>query len=282
MKIQKIIVTTMLFGTFATFASPIFAGTSPHRLICCDDEIPFPFFLTFESGISFSRTAQISADPILWDPAFEGYNSKLHNSELYALGFGYQFTPLVNASITGTYRPSFKYQKFQTRIPGGRQSFPTDQKTRKFNLSNKALMASVSFNGQGMNLCTNIGSDIILQPVVGGGIGVSYNQTSNFYSILTTQSPGLSHVSIMGDGLANKTSFAWQLEGAIEMLYCQRFAVSLGYRYFDGGKFKTTDHVIPGIVAGTTPSAAAAAQVPAWNGKLRTQEIFLKLKYHFY
>lgn len=250
-----------------------------------DEPIEFPFFLSFGSGISFSKQAKIFANPVVWDPAFEGYNGKLHQTAQYAVGFGYQFTQLISLNIEGTYRPSFKYRKFQTSSANG-TPLATSQKTRKFDLSNRSLMANVTLSGQGINFYTHLGSNAILQPFIGAGIGISNNQTSNFHSVLTSQNIagfGLKDISVMGNDIKNKTNFAWQLEGGFEMLYCQKLGIELGYRYFNSGKFKTTDHIIPGAVPFLpAPYAIGGVQTFPWIGKLMTHELFVKLKYRFY
>lgn len=223
--------------------------------------------LILGTGASFSNESNISADPFLWDPPVQGYNATLDNSEFYTAGVGYQVSSLIDADIEVTYRPSFHYNKLQTPIPS-----PTTgvlgSKTRQFDLTNSSVMANVFLDGQGTNLFTKLNSLTTLQPFVGGGIGIAYNTLSNFHSVLASSSiAGTNGVaSIMNSN--SQTTFAWQISAGAELLYAETWRLDLGYRYFDGGRFKSNNYLFFNQVT-----------VPPWSGRFTANEVFLNLNY---
>lgn len=261
------VLTSLLFA-----ASPSVLANEHH---CCQDE---PLSLIFGTGISFSEKTRLSVNTNFWDPANEGYNARLRESELYTAGLGYRFTPLLGGSLEVNHRPSYRYSKFQT--PGlGATPGPLGTKTRKFRLSNTNIMANVTLNGSGMGLFTNLGSCKI-QPFVGAGLGIAYNRVFDFHSVLATSAAGFNNVaSIMNEKVTK--SLAWQLMLGAELALTQKFDLDIGYRYLDSGRFKSNNYItdIPGGAGGGVSTRPTGA--PPWKGKLRAHEIFLNLKYRF-
>lgn len=224
-----------------------------------------PFFITLGTGASFSNNADIKVDNTIWDPAPEGYNSKLGKSWFYTLAAGYKFTPLISGSIETNFRPSFKYSKYQSNVPGATTPYYYGAKTRKFALDSTAVLANITLHGEGLNLFTKLNSNTTLQPFAGAGAGVAYNKVSDFYSVLQDNSQTIT--STMEP--KTKTSFAWQVNAGLEFKYKERTGLSLGYRYFDGGKFESNNYL-------TSINLA----VPAWQGNLTAHEVFLNLNYY--
>ena len=224
------------------------------------------YFALVGTGVSFSRQEDISANPVDWDASPQGYNNSLNNSVLYTAGFGAQFTPLISLDVETTLRPSFSYKKYQTSTASGTPNF-LGNKTRYFNLSDTSLMLNAYFHGQGLSdrLNYNLSQNTTLQPVIGLGVGVAYNTVSNFYSVVTSNSSISSVIS------NNSTySLAWQTSLALEITHLQKFGIDVGYRYFDGGIFRSGNFII----------SPPTDQVSPWEGRLHANEAFVDLTYH--
>ncbi len=224
----------------------------------------YPFYIELGSGASFSKSANISADTSFWDPSPEGYNSTLGTAPLFTAGVGYRLNPWLSLDIDATHRGLYSYEKFQTSTAVNTPNF-LGNKTRFFDLSNNAIMFNGTLYGGGLSdhLLMHLSSNSTLQPIVGAGLGISYNTISDFHSELANSN---AIVSLMQDH--SRYAFAYQLMAGMEWQY-KRFSLDAGYRYFDGGKFVTNDYVF----ASNPPIAA-----PAWSGDLRANELFAAIK----
>lgn len=245
----------------------------PDSKACVDDKLPV--FLILGTGAAFSNNANISANNSVWDTAEQGYNARLGNSEFYTAGIGVSFTPLVAASLEATRRPSFSYSKYQTP-PDSASSTPgfLGDKTRYFDLANTSVMANLLLNGQGLDWTLAPTNNISISPFVGLGAGVSYNEVSNFHSVLPITNSSTTGSTVASVMSSNTTSaFAWQAMLGVDMRYKQKFGVEIGYRYFDGGVFHTNNYI-------QADNTALAGEVPPWKGRLTTNEAFLNLKYY--
>lgn len=240
-------------------------------------------FVKIISGASFSRKADISADPSFWDPATEGYNSSLGTAPLLGVGLGYRVWDFLAFDVSLTQRWGYEYRKNQTTsgTPLDRPALPS--KTRKFDLNSTSAMFNARLLGRGINgLFYNVDcAGSYVAPFLGAGLGFSYNKVSNFYSELAPNSlttPFNSAASI-GPSSSSRTSFAYQFEAGAEYKYKETWGLSVGYRWFDGGKFKTPNHIIGGTGLAGNPLVGIVA--PSWKGRLRAHEIFAEVSYHF-
>ena len=195
------------------------------------------FYIKLGSGASFARKAHISASPAVWDPAVQGYNGSLGTRPIVLGGVGYD-SPFVSTDITASYRPNFKYSKFQT--PSG-SSTPgaIGQKTRRFNLDVSSLMLNLYLNGRGFSaLNWKVGKASSIFPFVGGGVGISQMKIFNF------RSTGLPPVDPPQPAFASENEntiryrFTYQVMGGLEYRYRDVCALSFGYRWFDVSRFK--------------------------------------------
>lgn len=248
----------LLLSTAAAFPASANCGS------ICDN-----IYLIAGVGGSFSRCADICTDSNFWDPATEGYDSKLGRSEMYNIGLGYDFCPMFRGTVEASFRPSFKYCKFQTGIDNGQINFLGD-KTRYFNLSNASLMFNGYAYGGGLSpyLDWNLGCNFCAQPYIGAGVGVSYNRMKNFHSVTTTAVQSLDEtVFTIGSAMLPNTarSFSWQFIGGLEVARASLCSLDIGYRYFDGGKIRSNNWIFPGNAITATP----------WKGKLRAHEFFV-------
>src|SRR5690242_16882177 len=66
---------------------------------CCCHPQDYSFYIKVGSGISFSESAHVIAPPLAWNPAVQGYNSKLGNRAIANLSIGCEFMRLVDLEV---------------------------------------------------------------------------------------------------------------------------------------------------------------------------------------
>ena len=175
--------------------------------------------------------------------------------------------PLFRFELGADHRNSFEYNKFLS-TPTSTSWGP---RTRMFHLSNTTVMGSLFMNGSGINRAYQ-GNGFIIDPFFGAGIGSAFNALDNMHS---TQTIGNRTFSIMS--AANTTrSFAYQFNVGFDVKKNRKLAVGVGYRYLNAGHFASNNYIVDnpdniGLTSGVT--------VPAWTGTLRTNEVYVTLKY---
>ncbi len=262
-------------AVLAIISNVSFAGTMG-EVKSCSDLSCMPWFLEFGTGASWSKTAKISPDILSgWNSSPDGYNSTLGTVPLYTAGIGYTISPLASVDASYTFRGIYDYNKHQ-RIYNSALPNPIAPRTRYFDLNSNALMVNGTLYGQGWSdkLAYEMDNAGLIQPVIGGGVGVSYNTISNFHSVLD----GINGVpsAIMQD--LTKASFAWQLNAGLE-LKKDRFSFDIGYRYFNAGTFISNNAIITPITASGIPIMTIA--VPAWSSNLSANELYFTVKVAF-
>jgi len=233
-------------------------------------------YLKIGSGASFARRAHIHASSAVWDPAVQGYNSDLGTRPIIEGGIGYEFCPLVAADILFSYRPNFKYKKFQTGINIGNVPNFLGDKTRRFNLDLSSLMGTIYLNGRGIRpLCWHLGTKAKygeIYPTIGGGVGVTQVKIFNFRSTgLPPLSDGLKSFASENE-YAIQYEFTYQVLGGFEYRFHNRWALSTGYRWFDVHKFKGPRYIR--VANGDTFDAGHNE----WRIKFSANELFVQLK----
>lgn len=233
-------------------------------------------YLKLGTGVSFSKKAQVHAPSSIWDPAVQGYNDDLESAPIIMAGLGCDIGKLISTDISFYYRPGFKYRKFQTAIPNANTPGFLGNKTRRFNLDVLTAMWNVSLNGRGCDyLSWNCGCLAgSFYPVIGGGIGISRFKIFNF------RSTGLPPVD--NDGLPAFASeneytvryhFSYQVSVGLEYNHCDIWALSIGYRWFDAGKFKGPRYIR------TANGDAHDIGPHEWEMRLRANEVFIEAKF---
>ena len=226
--LKKVILGFAILSSSTVFASTIGSSTfNPSA------------YIKLGTGGSYSTNADISADPVYWDVSPQGYGGNVGETAIYSAAFGYNYSPLISGDVEYTYRPSYSYSKFQMSTATGTLNFNGD-KTRHFDLLSNSLMFNLYLHGAGLSdsLKMNIGNTCALEPFIVGGLGVSFNTVTNFYSARTD---GV-YATIEQDNL--KTSLAWQLSAGLQLINNSHFNVAAGYRYYNGGDFASSSFVI--------------------------------------
>ena len=145
--------------------------------------------------------------------------------------------------MISSYRPNFKYSKFQTTPSSSPATGNLGNKTRRFDLDVTSLMLTFYLNGLGFDqthwkLGEKAGS---LYPILGIGIGTSQLKVFNFRSTdLPPTDPTLDPSP--GFGSENQYSiryrFTYQALAGLEYRYNDRWVLSTGYDWLDSGRFK--------------------------------------------
>ncbi|MGA2655081.1 MAG: outer membrane beta-barrel protein [Gammaproteobacteria bacterium] len=225
------------------------------------------FYVSVQGGISFSDEADMEvvtgSNPLTeWDPAPEGYDSDLGDSEVLGASFGYAIHPLAILEVEVANRSSFEYEKYQSGdIP----------KTRYFDVNNTTVMANLMFNGSGLDEPFTFETDSMMwDPFIKIGAGVAYNTVDNFHSV----SPDDTVYSVMPEN--TETSFAYQLGAGINIRTEESLVIGIGYRYVNAGDFSSNNY-FSGI--SSTDSGSVNHQTDPWEGELSTNEVYIALSY---
>lgn len=251
--------------------------------VSADEPCTKAFFLKAGVGGSFSRDASICVDSRQWNQASQGYSASVHKSELYTVAAGYMFNKLISAEGEVTVRPSFRYEKFQTPVAASSFSFVgLAPRTRFFRLSNTAIMANLYVKGAGVAhgiACKFNDGDWVLQPVVGAGMGISYNTLYDFYTVLCDEANIINLNGLITRRVASvelpytRRSFSGQVMLGVELAH-EHFSTYIGYRYFNGGLFESNKYLTSRNAS--TDATHAGTSAP-WRGKLRTHEFVVNV-----
>lgn len=243
---------------------------------CCVN----PFYARVEVGGSFAHCARICADTNFWDESPEGYNSSLCRAPLFGLELGVNVNPWFAFGFSATHRSKFKYCKFQTSTASNTVNF-AGNKTRFFDFDNTSFMFDLYFNRSGFNSWGYKCCNFAIIPYFGIGGGWSNNAIHNFHSVLErsftvgtfTGNPVTSiatyHSQIRG---------AWQAQVGVDFYANRCVAFGIGYRYFDGGCVRSSNHV---IINSSDSVFRNASTAPAWTFKFRTHEVVGTLSLEF-
>lgn len=252
------------------FLTALLATTISAALMaeCCDQPMEYGFYTKVGSGVSFSNKANVTAPAPTWNEAVQGYNSTLGNQALAELSIGCEFSNFVDLELGISARSTFHYKKFQTPVIGG------DSYTRKFDLDVVPVLFSVKLLGQDIAcLNWNIGCGKIY-PVVGAGVGVSNLFITNFRTTgLPPSGDSAPFASFSNENQHTlRHNFTYALLGGLEYNYNDTWAIGVGYRWLDAGKFKGPRYL--------RVSTGGAVDVGGqeWKMRFRTNELFVEFK----
>jgi hypothetical protein len=235
---------------------------------CCCQPQDYSFYVKVGSGISFSESAHVVAPPPTWNPAVQGYNSKLGNRPIADLAIGCELLHLIDVEVSISTRSTFKYRKFQTPIAGG------DSYTREFDLSVTPLLFSVDLLGRDIP-CLNW--DIAcgkVYPIIGAGIGVSNLSITNFRTTgLPPSGASDPFASFSAENQHTlRKNFTYTALVGFEYNHKDNWAITIGYRWFDAGKFKG-----PRFQRVATGAAVDVAG-EEWKMRFRSNEWFVEFR----
>jgi len=215
---------------------------------CCQPQ-DYSFYLKVGSGISCSESPNVFAPPSTWNPAVQGYDSKLGNRAIADLGIGCECMHLVDLEVSISARSTF-------------------------NLDVVPILFSVNLLGREIS-CLNW--DIAcgkIYPIVGAGVGVSNLFITNFRTTgLPPSGASAPFASFSAENqYTHHRNFTYTALIGFEYSYNDCWAIATGYRWFDAGKFKG-----PRFLRVAT-GGAVDVDGEEWRMRFRSNEWFVELK----
>lgn len=237
---------------------------SAHAKCSCHPE-DYSFFIKVGSGVSFSESAQVSASPLTWTPAIQGYNSTLGNRAIGDLALGMNYKQLMNLEVGISNRSTFKYRKLQTPFDGD-VSY-----TREFDLDVTSVLFSANLLGREFECLT---WDVLcgkIYPTLGAGVGVSNLLITNFRTTgLPSTGSSFPFASFSAENeYTHRRNFTYTIQLGLEYNYNDTWAISTGYRYFDAGKFNGPRYLRVGT------GGAVDVSREQWKMRFRSNEWFI-------
>ncbi|HVT62045.1 MAG TPA: porin family protein [Legionellaceae bacterium] len=210
-------------------------------------------------------------NPAEWDYAIQGYNAALGNRGFYTFEIGKQIQNNIDINLLYLNNEKFNYQIFQT---GSSQTigYSGNARTRYFNLVNRSLLVNAVLHPAQHWLSIHA---FELLPFISGGIGYGYNQVSNFYTVGTVIVTNTAVGSVTSTGNQVSTnSFAWQASVGLNIqLSTSPLSVDVGYRFYDGGRFNTSNVLMS--------AQTGIGTVSPWSGTMQANQMFVDFKYTF-
>lgn len=235
---------------------------------CCDKPQDYSFYIKVDSGISFSQSANICAPYPPWNPAIQGYNSKLGHCPIAGLSIGCEFLRVLDLELNISNRSIFKYRKFQTPTTGGASY------TREFDLNVTSILFSANLLGKGIShLNWDLGCGK-LYPMIGAGVGGSDLLITNYRTTgLPPTGDSSPYASFSAENQYTlRRNFTYTLLAGCEYNYKDCWAIGTGYRWFNAGNFKGPRY--QRVASGSAVDVAC----DAWDMRFRSNEWFIEFK----
>jgi len=230
-----------------------------------------PWYAFVGTGFAWTLNTGVSnPDPTNWDFANEGYDSDLGHGGFYSLGFGRSITDYLHLDLSYTNYATMHYQKYQTG-QGTKIGSTGNTRTRFFDVDSQSVLINFILQPIEGTFTAQLG-DVSVFPFIGAGIGAGFNRVTNFHTVSS-----LGSVTTIGDP-NNNTDFAWQgTVGLTAHPNCSHLYLDVGYRYFDGGKFKSADV----FTINTPGSLGAKASAAPLQGRFKSNQAYANLRYMF-
>ena len=126
----------LLFPAFTLIAAEPSSKKPPHPPL--PKEPDHGFYIKAEAGAFIPTQMHVSAPESYWLTTIQGYNDNIGARPVVSAGLGYEFCPLIDFDAMLSYRPQFKYRKFQTA--SSESLLDGDQRLRKFDLDITSAM----------------------------------------------------------------------------------------------------------------------------------------------
>ena len=250
-------------GTLSLIPIIVF-GIAP----CCCQPKDYSFYIKAGSGISFSELANVVASYPPWNPAIQGYDSKLGNCPIASLSIGCELLKAMDLEVNISNRSIFKYRKFQTPTSG------SGSYTREFDLNVTSILFCANLLGRGIT-CFNwdIGCGKIY-PLIGAGLGVSNLLITNYRTTgLPPTGDSAPYKSFSAENQYTlRKNFTYTLLAGFEYSYKDSWAIGTGYRWFNAGHFRGPRY--QRVASGS----AVDVGCDTWKMRFRSNEWFIELK----
>lgn len=235
---------------------------------CCCQPQDYSFYIKVGSGISCSELANVVAPYPTWNPAIQGYNSKLGNCPIASLSIGCELLEILDLEVNISNRSVFKYRKFQTPIIG------SGSYIREFDLNVISILFNANLLGRGMpsfNLDIGCGK---IYPLVGVGLGVSDLLITNYRTTgLPPTGDSDPYKSFSAENQYTlRRNFTYTLLAGFEYNHNASWAIGTGYRWFNAGHFRGPRY--QRVASGS----AVDVGCDTWKMRFRSNEWFIEFK----
>lgn len=238
---------------------------------CCWQPLDCAFYIKVGTGISSSESAKVHAPAPTWDPAVQGYDSKLGNRAIGDLRLGCEFMHLMDVEASVSTRTTFKYRKFQTPVSGG------DSYKREFDLDVTPYLLSVNLLGRCIPYINWNFACGTIYPLIGAGVGYSNLTITNFRTIgLPPNGDSTPFASFSAENQYTlRRNFTYTAQIGFEYNYNDCWAIATGYRWLDAGKFKGPRY------QRVSTGSAVDIEGEEWKMRFRSNEWFVELRLFF-
>lgn len=247
----------------------LFAQTEGIAEECCRG-----LYLKVETGATFPLKTKIQASPILWDASPEGYNDCFSTRPIIGAAIGFDFPCIFSLEANLAYRPNFHYNKFQTSTATATPGF-IGNKTREFRLDLATVTAMAYVSGRGLSCLswTLCSQRLEFYPYLGGGVGITRTNIYDFRAKDLT--PVIDpYPAFASENQYNvRYPFTYQLQAGIEMRWCDSWAFSVGYNWFDIAQFNG-----PRYLRDSMGNALDFGPYE-WRIRFRSNELFIAFKF---
>jgi len=240
----------------------------PGTVACYGQPQDYSFYIKGGSGISCSERANIIAFSPPWNPAIQGYDSRLGKCPIADLSVGCEILQAVDLEFNISNRSIFKYRKFQTPATGGASY------TRTFDLDVTSILFCANLLGRWISrfnwdVCCGT-----IYPLIGCGVGASNILITNYRTIgLPPTGDSSPYASFSAENQYTlRRNFTYTFLAGVEYSYNDDWAIGTGYRWFNAGHFKGPRY--QRVASG----AAVDVACDAWKMRFRSNEWFIEFK----
>jgi hypothetical protein len=263
---RKII--TVLFTIFV--CSSVFAVNEDTEKIERD-----LMFFQVQSGYAWLGKADISGatEANNWDSSNEGYNAQLSDASFLDFAIGFYPFSFLDVGVSYGFYETMHYEKYQTGT-SETEGFTGSHRIRYLDVDHKNVMVNLTFHPP-KNMFSIDTSLVSVFPFIGGGFGIGINRVNNFHTVGYSNEVG--STTTIGSRY-NNNSFAWQANAGLTFAACNhKLAFDLGYRYLDGGTFKSASK----FMLNTSTYEGAYFSTHGWSGKIKAHEAVVAFRYSF-
>lgn len=239
---------------------------------------PDAWYLVGDAGYSNSNDANIRVNPLIWDPALQGYSNSLGSTAILSFGVGKYLTSAFHLDIRGEHRGDYKYHQLQTGVNNGTPGFTASTRTRQFEVDSNTLMVSgwYDLGYLNSNLIVNLNT-ISIQPYIGLGLGANYLNVHNFHTIGNPFGKQRNEIASINASNTH-TELAWHAAAGLSAQLNSRTTFSIGYNYFDGGNLPFPNYILSSTSSPSASLGRNGVSVTPWKGKLIANEVIGEIR----
>jgi hypothetical protein len=254
-----------------------FVGTTLGSLNEYGDVKKGRLFTQLQSGYAWMRPTNIRGTTIKngWEHANDGYEEPLNNHAFWDIGIGVNAISFLDIIVSYGMHETMYYEKYQVGLQDKRRM-------RFFELDHRNVIFSLSIHPPKDSAVVHT-AYVDVVPFVGGGIGAGFHSLTNFYTVEYRQAMvgehpfGMGSATMLGDR-QRKSSFAWQFNAGLTFASLYRHvSCDIGYRYYNGGTFKTSAQ----FMSNNELDKGAYRSAAPWCGLVRSHQVEFTFRINF-